>query len=114
MGAFSEEIAVLLALPPDARKALTKCAGPGWVVPRFDHIIEPVCPLAIPYDQAWLPADTAAILMVAELGGVMRATLWRHDGFGWRAAGLNQPPGDPQPSARLAALRLVAAVWGAP
>lgn len=128
MSPSPEEIAALLALPAEAREALTKCEGPGWRVltwgegmwvdgfwradePR-DHDAENV---ALGAASAWLPADTAEILDMVRWRTRSRRVLievspddceasWRdRSGRTHRGHGA---------TARLAALRLLAVVWG--
>lgn len=123
----TDEIAALLALPPAAREALAAVAGPGWVLYRrkrarggppvewqaaLEHGPERLAFYHWP-EKEWLPCDPTAIVAVVASG---RGGAWTFDSrifpedesvvamvAGCRAAGS---------SARLAALRLVAAVYG--
>lgn len=108
----TDEIAALLALPPAAREALATVAGPGWSIRGRAIWMDPPVPCHAPprglsfVRDAWLPASEAAILDT--LGG--RWTLDR-DVSGDRLAGFAEHVASGS-SARLAALRLVAAVYG--
>lgn len=69
-----ETLAVLLALPPEARRALCEAEGPGWLVSRWqtERSVEvkaapygiDIYPDAPHADTAWLPASEGEVLRV--------------------------------------------------
>jgi hypothetical protein len=128
-----EEIAALLTLPPAVRQALAGCEGPGWACYRNrlnpERLIDrPFWTLdearqderrhrwETPADGwAWLPNDSAAILTVArELGAFCPTLYCAAPGFCARAINVTDDDKfDRYPTARLAALRLLAEVAAA-
>lgn len=116
MTSHPEELAALLALPPAAREALARCEGPGWAAggahcygdedPRswdFHGKVTRSWGGTVPM---WLPCDTAAILSI-----VAGPCLLMSDGTQYvaRSGPLWQTEARGE-TARLAALRLLAAV----
>lgn len=123
MNPHPDELVALLALPSSLREALAECDGPGWWpgdVP-FRAIREGGSELADPRlwtldprpehtvaRGAWLPADSAAILDLVPGEG---HRLERSPDGRWCAAVDSHATGW-LPTARLAALRLLAEVSG--
>ena len=120
----TEEAAALLALPAGAWLALAKGAGPGWLLlPGSVTLCD--SPPANINGCAWLPADTAEILIASKararaLGAAFVGDLYLFEfGAVWcPELRFRLPTGEtiaPRVNAatpRLAALRLLAAVWG--
>lgn len=114
-----DELATLIALPPAAREALARCEGPGWVVyrarerrgappPTWQASVEEGPQQLSRYiwpEKMWLPASEAAIL--ALVPGCPSLNVYERRK--WQAWTLDHAT-DWLPTARLAALRLLAAV----
>ena len=105
------ELTALLALPASAREALAGCGGPGWSVRLRDGSASPLATRNSADDPgwAWLPYDATAILDVAAAHGAVDVVLRRASG-GWWADAEDVVATSDAPTARLASLRLLAAV----
>lgn len=106
-----DELATLLALPPAAREALARCEGPGCLIADYGkgpdvhgQSFQPP-PYKLPDHEWWLPASEAAIL--ALVPGCPSLDLSERGT--WRAW-TDDHATEWLPTARLAALRLLAAV----
>jgi hypothetical protein len=108
-GPPAAEVAAVRALPLDARRALCRCAGPGWTIfaegPAVPRLAPPDAGLVGVAFVAWLPTDTGAILGLLHGG----PTLERVDDGEWLAYGQGLSSSS-LPTPRLAALTLMARV----
>lgn len=109
------EVEALLALPEDVRAELRDGRGPGWACFPGPHAVPQMRPQ--PTYAAWLPADTVEMLNAGRRLADSREAFLESVGDGWYQAGV-KVSGDGghslvsarAESARLAALRLLAAI----